>query len=229
MEFNSVEFFCGSGTFSKELKKLGFNTWNTDIRQRKGVCEPSVRIDFNKLSRTFIPFKKVHVVWGSPPCTAFSYGAGDYYYKDQRPKENALKYIKLLQKCCEMIEELNPDFWFMENPRGHLRYNKYLIDYMVRMQGTVKYITLSSYGFPTIKPTDIFTNAYNWKIRDRDNYGRGAKNSGIVESLERLTLVNKQKTPTELANDIGKFCLQELQKKYGALSEVEKSSLAYTG
>lgn len=55
----------------------------------------------------------------------------------------------------EMIKELQPKYWFIENPRGGLRKMRF-------MQGLPRYtVTYCQYGDTRMKPTDIFTNHPN--------------------------------------------------------------------
>jgi len=206
---NVVELFCGHAAFTQSFKQHGHNTWCTDKRKRTGVCNPDLRIPIEKLTRSLIPFDHVHVLWGSFPCTGFSYGAGNYYYDGKYIKENGLQFLKLLKKTLNLVDETNPDFFFLENPRGKARYEKLMIDWLINRSALVKEITLGSYGFSTIKPTDIFTNAYDWQPRAQLPYGRGAKNPGL-KLLTNLTTVQRQSTPAQLADELREY----VERKY---------------
>jgi hypothetical protein len=197
---NCVELFCGKAEVSRAFKIRGHNTFSTDKRKRDGKCIPDLRIPMEKLRRRNVPFDHIHFLWASVPCTAFSYGAGDYYYDGKYAKQNAALFIKLLKITLDFIEESTPDFFFIENPRGKLRYEKMMVDWCVKHAAVIKEITLGSYGFPTIKPTDIFTNAYDWQPRKKLPYGRGAKNTIAV--LTNLTQVQRQATPVQLAEEL---------------------------
>lgn len=161
-----------------------------------------------------MPGHKINVVWASPPCTGFSYGAGDFYFKDRKPKKNAETLIAILDKTLDLIHEMCPDLFFIENPRGHLRYYKNIIDWCAKHGGMIKPITMCSYGGLTTKPTDIFTNAYDWHTKPMAPFGRGQKNSGVVKNLSDLTKVQQQETPELLAKDLATFCLEHLNEKY---------------
>lgn len=54
-----VELFCGFGTITDSFKKRGFKTWKTDIRKRRGCCEPDLRINILQLSSSNIPINKI--------------------------------------------------------------------------------------------------------------------------------------------------------------------------
>lgn len=222
--FNCLELFSGSGNISRAFEQNHFNVCSVDIRKRKGTCEPTLQADIFKLNPADLPFQKVHVLWASLPCTAFSYGAGNYYFDSKRSKPAAEQYIKLLERTIFLIAQIAPTFIFIENPRGHLRYNKVMTDFLAEKGGMIKYITLSSYGFPTTKPTDIFTNALDWESLPPNSFGRGAKNINSTKSLRDMTVIQRQSTPILLAQSIAEYCVHKLQTsitppfKYGSNS-----------
>lgn len=213
-DFTFVELFCGKGNVTRSFNEVGFRVWNTDKRKRAGICTPSLQGPIKKVKRSLIPFEHINAVWASPPCTGFSYGAGDFYFKERKPKENAKQLIECTDYCLELIHEMCPDFYFIENPRGHLRYYKVMIDWLAKHNGMLKPITLSSYEGHTTKPTDIFTNAHDWQPLPMDAYGRGAKNNGKYKALSQLTKVKQQETPWPLANELAIYCRGKLQISY---------------
>lgn len=206
-----VEFFCGSGKCTQVFQNAGWKTWSTDRRKRTGKCVPDFRTDFHKVRRSSIPFTSVQCLWASIPCQPFSYGAGDFYYADKLPTKSATPSIKLLKKCLELIEEISPNVYFIENPRGHLRYQKLMIDFLSRTNGMVKTITMGSYGFPTIKPSDIFTNALDWQPLPMMKFGKGAKNPQGFD-FSNLTVCQRQETPRALAESVQLYCNQHFCK-----------------
>jgi hypothetical protein len=67
-----------------------------------------------------------------------------------------------------------------------------------------KEITYSSYGFPSIKPTNLFTNAHGFVGRPLDGFGRGNRNP--LDTFDKMTVCQKQKVPWALAQDVVSFC-----------------------
>lgn len=57
------------------------------------------------------------------------------------------------------------------------------------------------FGLPSTKPTIIITNFKELKLKELDNYGRGAKNK-ITGTFNNLTKVQRQKTPEKLIKHI---------------------------
>ena len=201
---NFVELFSGCGEVSRCFSAT-HNVFSIDIRKRKGICEPTLRKDIFKCERKDIPFEIIHVLWCSVPCTAFSYSAGNYYFsKGGIIKPTATPYVKILIKTLRYIQLLKPTLWFIENPRGHLRYQKVLIDFLTKNNGMIKELTLGSYGFPTTKPTNIFTNAVTWQPKQMLPFGKYY--SKCKNDFSNLTIVKRQKIPFALAEDIRMYC-----------------------
>lgn len=206
---NVVELYSGSGTISQAFKSLGHSTFEIDNRKRKGICTPDLKADIMNVTAKDIPFNKIEVVWCSFPCQAFSHAAGDYYFKNGSPQNESARYfLKLLKSTLILINELSPVLYFIENPRGHLRYQKILLDWLCRNNGMTKELTYASYGFPTIKPTNLFTNAHDFVCRSLHPYGRGNKNP--VDIFDNMTTCQRQKVPNSLALEVAMYCEQKI-------------------
>ncbi len=197
-----IELFCGSASISKEFTKYGIEFITVDIRKRKGVCEPTHRIDISKVDLSFFnDLGKFDIIWVGFPCTAFSYASRDIYYKAGQFLESARYFLELLEKTQIIVDILKrPDtIIYFENPRGRLRHYQNFIDYC-KLNNLQEYtLTYSSYGNYPKKPTNIFTNAKNIKFRDLDSYGRGSKS---LIKFDNLTLNQRQSYPKELVNYI---------------------------
>lgn len=195
-----IELFCGSAEVSRAFKEFNFQTFTVDKRNRKGKCVPDLCADILKIHAAVFPFKSPGVIWAAVPCDAYSNAAGNYYRDGSGYKESTKYFNSLLRKTIQLIEEIKPTVYFIENPRGSLRYNKVMIDFLARTHGTIHECTLGSYGFPTTKPTDIFTNYQALELKPKLPYGRGAKCAGIP--FNNLTKAQRQSTPFELGLDI---------------------------
>ena len=92
--------------------------------------------------------------------------------------DKAILGIKILQKTMDIINELKPKYWFVENPVGVMR-KMGLLQPFHR-----KTVTYCQYGDVRMKPTDIWTNCLHWTPRERCKNGdpchvrapRGSKN-----------------------------------------------------
>ena len=191
----TIELFCGTKSFSKVAKQLGHYTHTID---KYNQFNPDSLLDI--MTATLI-FSAVDVLWASPPCTAFSVasigrhwtgGNKAYIPKSKTAKEGLL----LLDKTIQAIQGIKPRYWFIENPRGVMRkvidkiFEKYCVTDYRRV--TVSYC---QYGDKRMKPTDIWTNCYEWTPRPMCHNGdkcheaapRGSKTStqGLKGSTER--------------------------------------------
>ena len=145
-----LELFAGSRSIGKAAELLGYEVYSSDLNDFEGIDYPIDILDFDT---TKVPFKP-DIIWASPPCTYFSVASiGKHWNKDHTPKtEQAVFGVKVVNKTIQIIKELNPKYWYIENPRGKLR----KLDFMQPLpRTTVWYCT---YGDKRAKPTDIWTN-----------------------------------------------------------------------
>ena len=145
-----LELFAGSRSIGKAAESLGYEVYSSDLNEFDGIDYP---IDILEFDISKIPFKP-DIIWASPPCTYFSVASiGKHWNKDHTPKtEQAIFGVKVVNKTIQIIKELNPKYWYIENPRGKLR----KLDFMQPLpRTTVWYCT---YGDKRAKPTDIWTN-----------------------------------------------------------------------
>lgn len=96
----------GTGSWSKPYRDAGY-----DVRI---ITLPEYDV------RTYIPPKNVYGVLAAPPCTEFSVLN---CIAEARKRDEAAG-IEIVNACLRIIQQCNPKFWALENPRGYLR--KYL-------------------------------------------------------------------------------------------------------
>lgn len=154
-----LELFAGTQSIGKEFKARGHEVFS--VEWNKDFENISLYADISKLTATEILEKFGHpdVIWASPDCTTFSVAAISKHRK-RNPENGNLEPITDYAKFCdatdqhvlELIKELNPTFFFIENPRGAMRKMEW-------MQDIPRYtITYCQYGDSRMKPTDIWTN-----------------------------------------------------------------------
>lgn len=211
---NIVELFCGSGTISKEFERAGHKVFSIDIRKRKGSCEPTLQKNILQVLIKDIPFKKVHVVWASPPCDVFSKTAISFHWnKDGTPKtDKCLEHIKILKKTIKLIEKINPDIFFIENPDGKMKYRKELVTFLIRNNAMTKRVFYSCYGFGTLKPTTIFTNALDYNPKNIPGmFSKNNSNENECVIFDNLTKCQRQSILEELAKEIREYCESKIR------------------
>lgn len=157
-----LELFSGTQSISNVFKE---NKWNTfTIENDPYFSDITTWIaDISKISAKDIIEKMDEppmVIWASPPCTAFSIAAISRNWKQENglllPKsEKAIEAIQLVKNTLQIIEEINPLYYFIENPRGALRKQEF-------MQHLPRYtVTYCQYEDTRMKPTDLWTNHEN--------------------------------------------------------------------
>tara|TARA_R100001082_G_C4332736_1_gene146456 strand:+ start:81 stop:719 length:639 start_codon:yes stop_codon:yes gene_type:complete len=147
---NVLELFAGSRSFSKVAEELGHKTFTSDIKAFDKIDYVTNILEFDC---TKVPFKP-DVIWASPPCTFFSVASiGKHWNKDNTPKtKEAVLGCQIVVKTLQIIEQLQPNYFFIENPRGKLR----KLSFMQKLPRAT--VTYCQYGDTRMKPTDIWTN-----------------------------------------------------------------------
>lgn len=155
----AIDIFCGSGSFSKVARRFGYEILSVDNRRRKGVCEPTLKIDILNVRSAFLKSLQPKIMWFGLPCDIWSLASGGFHLdKDFNPKtEKAIQHLAIFEKTMAIIEEVKLEYFFIENPRGKLHKYPVLLDLCKKNDWAIKECTLSSYGFPTKKPTVIIT------------------------------------------------------------------------
>tara|TARA_R100001594_G_scaffold63269_1_gene97701 strand:- start:1643 stop:2260 length:618 start_codon:yes stop_codon:yes gene_type:complete len=193
---NILELFAGSRSFSNIAENLGHKTFTSDINDFDKIDYVTNILDFDVNRVPFSP----DIIWASCPCTFFSVASiGKHWHKDHTPKtEQAKLGIKIVQKTLDIIDHFKPKYFYIENPRGKLRKLDVISSVPYR-----KTITYCSYKDTRMKPTDIFTNDFNWVPRNMCHNGnrdchhepapRGSKTGtqGLKGNYERSKIPNE--------------------------------------
>ena len=158
-----LELFAGSRSIGKVCDELGHEVFSSDWTPFDGI---DYAVDINQFDVNKVPFIP-DVIWASPPCTTFSVASiGKHWTLDRRPKtQDALMGLQILVKTMNIIRYFlakNPNLiWYVENPRGMMRkMDEWELHAHIRHT-----VTYCQYGDTRMKPTDIWTNNYNWNPR----------------------------------------------------------------
>jgi site-specific DNA-cytosine methylase len=145
-----LELFAGSRSIGKSAESLGYEVFSSDINDFDGI---NYAIDILNFDIKKVPFKP-DIIWASPPCTYFSVASiGKHWHKNNTPKsKNALIGVTYVKKTIDIIKELKPKKWYIENPRGKLR----KLNVMNKLPRTT--VWYCAYGDIRAKPTDIWSN-----------------------------------------------------------------------
>lgn len=159
-----LELFCGTKSISNAFKERGHEVYTVDWE--KGFA-PDLQADIEFLTAQDI-IKLCggvpDVIHASPDCSTYSVAAISYHRRKEADgnlapiTEYAKKCDRVNKHLIDLIQELKPKYWFIENPRGGLR----KMDFM---QGFPRYtVTYCHYGERRMKPTDWWTNHPNPKF-----------------------------------------------------------------
>ncbi len=207
-----LELFSGTESFSKVARERGHECFTVDMDRsfKPDLCIDILDFDISMLPRRF---KNPDVIWASPPCTTFSVSSIRHYWENGKPKnEKTLHGIEIVKKTIEIIKQLNPHFFIIENPRGMLRKQ----DVVQELKRDT--VTYCQYGLSTQKPTDLWNNL-SWNPRPmckpgadcHEKASRGARAGvqGINNSFSNLGSrgkVARAIVPPELCLEIIKHC-----------------------
>ena len=149
-----LELFSGTESFAKVARERGHEVFTVDNNPH---FKPDLCIDILDLEPSMIPFKP-DIIWASPPCTTFSLMSVRYHWDFPYPRTSKASInLAYVLKTLELIRELKPIYWFIENPRAMLRKFPFMLKPTT--------VTYCQYGADYMKPTDIFNNCSNWKAR----------------------------------------------------------------
>ena len=144
-----LELFAGSRSVGNVAESLGYDVFSSDVNDFDKI---DYVVDILNFDIKKVPFKP-DIIWASPPCTTYSIAAISHHRPKNKPLSNfAIKSDLIVKKTLQIIKELNPNKWYIENPRGLLRKQNFMIGLP---KTTVWYCT---YGDNRAKPTDIWSN-----------------------------------------------------------------------
>ena len=157
-----LELFAGTRSIGKAFEAQGHEVfsveWDEDF-ENINLYE-----DISKLTAQTVldQFGKPDIIWASPDCTTYSIAAISTHRRKVTKEDGSYNlepvtdYAKFCDKTnrhvIELIKELNPTYYFIENPRGGMR----KMDFMQELPRYT--VTYCQYGDTRMKPTDLWTN-----------------------------------------------------------------------
>lgn len=206
-----LELFAGNRSVSKAFEERGHETFSVEWSRDFENIDLYEDVGAIKAEDILELFGHPDVIWASPDCSTFSVAAISTHRR-RNPVTKSLDPITDYARFCDevdknmlkLIKDLNPTYFFIENPRGGLRKMEW-------MQGIPRYtVTYCQYGEERMKPTDIWTNHPNPRFKPPCKNGdpchvrapRGATTGtqGIRGSAKRAEI------PYELCSHIVDIC-----------------------
>ena len=156
----TIEYFAGTGSFSKVARSRGHSIYRIEINKDFEAEAHKSILEIERENEYY------DIAWFSPPCTGFSVAAiGKSWDRETKePKsKSAEEGLELLERTIKLISQGKYIYWFVENPRGMMRK---IIDRIFEKYGIKNYkrvtVTYCQYGDKRMKPTDIWTNCKEW-------------------------------------------------------------------
>ena len=215
-----LELFAGTRSIGKAFEAAGHEVFSVEWDKKFENIDLYADILTVTADDIIEKFGRPDVIWASPDCSTFSIAAISHHRR-KNPETGNLDPVSDYAKFCDtvdrhvlqLIKELNPNFYFIENPRGGLRK-------MTWMQGLPRHtVTYCQYELDKpaserrMKPTDIWTNHPNPEFKPMCKNGdpchaaapRGAKTGtqGQNGSKERSVI------PRMLCEHIVYICEKE--------------------
>lgn len=209
-----LELFAGTRSIGRAFEEHGHEVfsveWNKDFEDIDLYADVGT-VTAEEILRKF---GRPDVIWASPDCTSYSVAAISHHRR-KNAQTGSLDPISDYAKFCdnvnkhvlELIKELKPKYYFIENPRGGMRKMEW-------MQELPRYtVTYCKYGDTRMKPTDIWTNHPDPKFLppskngdpDHEKAPRGSRCG-----TQRLKgAVERSRIPKALCEHIVKICEEE--------------------
>lgn len=207
-----LELFAGTRSIGKAFEEAGHEVFSVEW----DVKHPNIDwyADISKITAADIieRFGKPDIIWASPDCTSYSIAAISHHRTKEHsgnlaPVSDYAKFCDFTNKnMLKLIEDLQPKYYFIENPRGGMRKMEF-------MQPLARYtVTYCQYGDTRMKPTDIWTNHPNPKFKPMCKNGMTCHESaprGSKTGTQGLAKVDRSRIPDELCKHIATISEEE--------------------
>ena len=204
-----LELFAGTRSIGKAFEERGHEVFSIEWDKQHENIDLYADILEVTAGDILEKFGKPDVIWASPDCTSYSIAAISHHRTKEddgnlAPVSEYAKFCdKVNQHVLELIKELNPKYYFIENPRGGLR----KMDFM---QGLPRYtVTYCQYGDTRMKPTDIWTNHPNPRFKPMCKNGdvchEAAPRGSRTGTQGRKNAKERSIIPKELCRHIAKI------------------------
>ena len=206
-----LELFAGTRSIGREFRARGHEVFSVEWDRRfPGI---DLYADIGKLTAGEVleRFGRPDVIWASPDCSSYSVAALGHHRDGTRPKTDYARFCdRVNEHAVDLILELGPRLWFVENPRAMMRKMPFIERLLRDGKGARHTVTYCQYGERRMKPTDIFTNHPHPCFRPPCRYGdpchdpapRGSKTGtqGIAGSKDRARI------PALLCRHVADIC-----------------------
>lgn len=198
-----LELFAGTRTVTKAFEALGYETFSIELDKAHPDIDWYTSILDITAQDILDRFGKPDVIWASPPCTTFSPLGFRWHRRTVNGEalptsQDAVIGDMLMQHTRKLIEELNPTYFYIENPKSYLR-NAGFFDGIPRFT-----VTYCQYGERNMKPTDIWTNHPNPNFKPPCKYGAPCHTYATTGMRTGTQSVNSSKAKSKIPDLLAK-------------------------
>ena len=224
-----LELFAGTKSVSRVFASRGHETFTVEWDRRHPDIDLYADIGTLTAEDILSRFGRPDVVWASPDCATYSVAAISHHRNGVEPKTEYARFCDAVNAhFLDLIRELRPRFYFIENPAGMLQHMPFLKDFLAETGGAKHLLTYCKYSdpwtdecgvvhLPRQKRTHIFTNHQEPRFLPPCRNGdtchekapRGARTGtqGLKGSVERSRI------PERLCEHICDICEESLCRK----------------
>lgn len=207
-----LELFAGTRSIGKAFEARGHEVYSVEWDKRFDNINLYADIMTVTAEQIIKEFGRPDVIWASPDCTTYSVAAISTHRR-REPNGNLSPVTEYAVFCdlvnqhvVDLIKELKPKYYFIENPVGGLR----KMDFMQELPRYT--VTYCQYGERRQKPTDIWTNHPNPGFKEPCKRGapcHDAAPRGSQTGTQALkNAMEKAKIPIRLCEHIVDICEQ---------------------
>lgn len=149
-----IDLCSGLGGFSRAFVDAGWEVVTVDVEPKfkPTICADVTTMTVQDIEKVLrlgsLGAYSLVVVVASPPCERFSlaaFGRGNVVW----PGAGIKKALEIVGACLELIHEIQPDGWALENPTARLRW--------ILGRPTIE-VSYQDFGGKHYKPTDIWAS-----------------------------------------------------------------------
>ena len=208
-----LELFAGTRSVGKAFEAQGHEVFSIEWDKRFENISLYADIMTVTAEQILKEFGRPDVIWASPDCTTYSVAAISKHRR-REPNGNLSPITEYAVFCdlvnqhvVDLIKELNPKYYFIENPVGGLRKMNF-------MQELPRHtVTYCQYGENRQKPTDIWTNHKNPRFKPPCKAGapchEAAPRGSRTGTQALKNSVERSKIPILLCEHIVEICQRD--------------------